>query len=85
PFSKIEAKADLSRGILTFADARLGFGLDSGAPDVGSDGEAIIAGTADLLLWIIDLALTSTAADAAGTYHVVGRPSRPAGFTSAEN
>ncbi|MGI9499633.1 MAG: AsmA family protein [Geminicoccaceae bacterium] len=88
PFSTIDAKAALSRGILSFEDARLVFD-----PASDTKTELGIDGTADLLLWIVDLTLTAIAKDAgpvivpevARVYRVVGPPDRPTGFAPTGN
>ncbi len=88
PFGKIDAKADLSRGILSFEGSRLGF-----PSATGSETSAIIAGTADLLLWIADLNFDAVAegvekgaASKSGpAYRLFGPPDRPIGLISAEN
>ncbi|MEZ5931679.1 MAG: AsmA family protein [Alphaproteobacteria bacterium] len=85
-FSDLEAKAELSRGILTFDPASLSLLLDAGADRAI---EVAIDGTADLLLWIVDLSLSSAGSDArpdgAGVFRLVGPPGRPVGYASTEN
>jgi hypothetical protein len=80
PFDGIDAKATLSRGILTIESGRL---LASPATD--EDMTASLAGNLDLLLWIADLSLT---ADSQGlgddkipskVYQIIGPPYRPSG------
>ena len=92
PFREFGAEAELSRGILTFDDARLV--LNAGSDDGASDDEitAALEGTADLLLWIVDLTLSAEAdggsempAGSAGTYRLVGPPDRPSGYIDAGN
>ncbi|MGI9502532.1 MAG: AsmA-like C-terminal region-containing protein, partial [Geminicoccaceae bacterium] len=82
PYREIDAEARLSRGVLTFEDARLLLN-----PVDGTDTEAAVDGTVDMLLWVIDLALTATgtADPAPSTYRLVGPPDRPAGWTAAGN
>ena len=82
PYREIDAEARLSRGVLTFKDARLVLN-----PIADVDTETAVDGTADMLLWVVDLALTATdtADPAPATYRLVGPPDRPAGWTAAGN
>lgn len=89
-FSEMDAKAALSRGILTFEEGRLVAETPS-----GDASKALIGGTADLLLWIADLTLTATPdgadtadgadGDTVGLYRIVGPPDRPDGFRPSGN
>ncbi len=88
PFSEIDVKAPLSRGILTFEGSRLK--VRSGS---GGEIDAGVNGTVDLLLWIADLTFSLSAdeadqeplTDPAPAYRLVGPPDRPAGVTSIGN
>ena len=89
PFSEIDVKAALERGILSVEDGRMSTGSVA-----NGEADATIEGTVDLLLWIVDLALAKTGkTDGASEidtarqhlYRVVGRPDRPTGFSSPEN
>ena len=84
-YDAIETRAALSRGVLTFEDGRLLF-------DASSDEtvEAVIGGTADLLIWMVDLTLAAqgepgTQAEPLPGYRLVGSPDRPDGFVPAGN
>lgn len=90
PFSEIDAKGTLSRGILSLEDSHLRI-----SPATGEETDAVIEGTADLLLWIAELTLrrasasteagSADAANSARVYRLVGPPDRPAGLISAGN
>gem|GEM_PF-4111918 len=81
PFREIDAKAELSRGILTFENGALAQNLTA-----DDKTEITIDGTADLLLWIIDLTLAektpATTSAPPGAYRLVGPPDRPDGFAA---
>lgn len=82
PFSEIDAEARLSRGVLTFEDARLVLN-----PTADVDTATAVNGTADMLLWVVDLTLTAMGSNdpTPASYRLVGPPDRPAGWTSAGN
>ena len=88
PFSEIDAKGALSRGILSFEDSRL-----TVHSATGGEASAIIEGTADLLLWIADLSFGAAAEDTdqgslpdpSPAYRLFGPPDRPTGSTSVGN
>jgi hypothetical protein len=83
-FRDLEVEAELSRGILTFEGGSLLLDVGTGAPI-----EALIDGTADLLLWIVDLTLSPAGSGAlpegTGVFRLVGPPDRPVGYTSTED
>ncbi|MEM8951412.1 MAG: AsmA family protein [Pseudomonadota bacterium] len=84
-FNEIDAKAGLSRGVLSFEDSRLALG--STAED---DSAFVIEGSADLLLWVLDLALrrdteSEEATAPSPVYRLFGPPDRPAAVTAAGN
>jgi hypothetical protein len=83
-FRELEARAGLSRGILTLEKGSLR--LDAGA---GRTVEAAVDGTADLLLWIVDLGVAAAGSAAApgseSVFRVVGPPDRLVGYASSGN
>lgn len=81
PFDRLELTSNIHRGILTLERGNLI--LDAG---LDTKAEASIQGTLDLLLWIAELQLSVTAADASEkpmVAKIVGSPARPQGLILA--
>ena len=82
PFRAIDAEAKLSRGALIFEDGSL-------VLNAGDDKEieATVDGTVDMLLWVLDLTMTTTDSSdpTPASYRLVGPPDQPAGRMLAGN